>query len=248
MKVNIKKLALEMAIFLLVISGLALATTRITDTYMNTTGTVNGSVIWEGNVKIGTSMNATMKDYVDGKLISYNSSAGTFTISVNGTMKTYAVNVNSTMKNYADGKFQTGTELFNTTAQVWLVVDNGTFTKLSMNLWNTSAQMISAVNNSWINVSIWNNLYTPPAIWGTGNTTSQIWAVVDNSTFQKGTELFNTTADVMAAVNSTAINSTQWINTTMGMAVGSNRKICLDGATPCSKYIYYNGTAMIIQG
>jgi len=43
------------------------------------------------------------------------------------------------------------------------------------------------------------------------------------------------------------INTTKWINTTLGYVVGSGYKICLDGVA-CTKYIHYNGTHVVIQG
>ncbi len=57
---------------------------------------------------------------------------------------------------------------------------------------NTTAEILAAVNNTNINVSIWNNLKTAPASW----TTDQ----------------WNTTAQMIAATNNTALNVTWWNN------------------------------------
>jgi hypothetical protein len=46
--------------------------------------------------------------------------------------------------------------------------------------------------------------------------------------------------------NDITIDSTKWINTTEGMAVGSGKKICLNGEATCTSYIWYNGSATVI--
>jgi hypothetical protein len=207
------KAILEMVMFLLVIAAIASATTRITDTYVNTTGTMNGSVIWEGNVKL-TDKYVELSDNL-----------------WNTTAQIWAVVDNSTFRKISEGWRG------NTTKEIWAVADNGTFVKLSQNLYNTTSQIWSVVdNNTFTKLSM--NLW---------NTTAQIWSVVDNSTFVKLSQnLWNTTAQIMTIVNSTNINSTNYINTTKGMSIGSTYKLCLNYA--CSRYIYDNGTATIIQG
>jgi len=51
--------------------------------------------------------------------------------------------------------------------------------------------------------------------------------------------------DDTATANDITINSTKWINTTGGVAVGSGQRICLDGEDVCTHYIWYNGTASV---
>jgi hypothetical protein len=122
--------------------------------------------------------------------------------------------------------FQTGTELYNTTHDIWLVVDNSTFqkgTELDTQRGNSSSEMIAAVNNTNLNCSAWNNLYSVPSSWTTdndtqrGNTTSEIWAVVFNNTFQTGTENpGNTTHEIWMVVDNSTFQKGTELDTQRG--------------------------------
>jgi len=216
-------------------------------------GTFNTSA---GVAAYVSSVNATMKTYV----ISVNDTMKTFVLSVNSTMKAYALELNATMKAYADSEIQR----YNSTMKTYVLEVNGTLKTYVLSVNDTMRVYALALNSTMKNyvdsktataggnttAQIWavadNNTFTKLSmnLW---NTTAQIWSVVDNSTFVKLSQnLWNTTAQIMAVVNSTNINSTAYINTTKGMSIGSAYKLCLNYA--CSRYIYDNGTATIIQG
>jgi hypothetical protein len=80
---------------------------------------------------------------------------------INNTPGTFNMTVNNSVyfNGYATSYFQNGTELFNTSAQIWAVIDNSTFHKFSQTI-------------TWGNLSSWslNNAWTGSL--GGGNITS----------------------------------------------------------------------------
>ncbi|MCX6820397.1 MAG: hypothetical protein NT016_00360 [Candidatus Aenigmarchaeota archaeon] len=94
-------------------------------------------------------------------------------------------------------------QTINTTNEVFAAVNNNTF-QTGTELWNTTAQIRAAqtVNTSAEVNSALNSTFTSQL---GHNTTNEIFAAVNNNTFQTGSELWNTTAQVRAA---------QMINTT----------------------------------
>lgn len=208
MKVRYDKAVLEFIAVSFVILVAASATTRITDTYVNTTGTMNGSVIWEGNVKL-TDKYVELSDNL------WNTTTQIWVVVDNGT-------------------FQKGTELFNTTTQIWVVVDNGTFQK-GTELFNTTSQIWSVIDNS---------TFRKISEGWRGNTTKEIWAVADNNTFVKLSQnLWNTTSQIWAvADNLTFVKKT-------GDSMSGNLNMTTANVTFSSAgMVRHNGTCVLISG
>jgi hypothetical protein len=86
------------------------------------------------------------------------------------------------------------TNIGNSTAEIWGVVDNSTFLKIVNDLWNTTSDVWSVVYNGTFQTG--SELY---------NTTADIWKVVDNSTFRKvADDLYNTTFPCGAITGNTS--------------------------------------------
>ena len=168
MKINMNgKTIFEIVLFFLVLAGTAFASTRITDTYVNTTGTMNASHLMEGN------------EWLEDKYVQ----ADDWT-----TIDDYpaACSTGQAVTGLGDtltcSAFQNGTELFNTTPQI-LAVTNNTADWRATNFYG-------ALSCAYL----------------TGNT-SDLCSLVD-------TDNYNTTAQISAAANSTGV---RWANDTANL-------------------------------
>jgi len=158
----------------------------------------------------------------------------------------------------------------NTTNQIFAAVDNSTFHRFSQQI--TWANLSSwSLNNVWTGSLGWGNVsarsldivWAGKLDWGNisnaviynasydaqlgHNTTDEVFAAVNNNTFQTGSELWNTTAQVQAAqtVNTTAevraaqtINSTTEVRTAIYSATMNLSNITAPSDCAASNYAY----------
>ena len=175
---NSRKLGLEALAFLLVMSTIAFATTRITEEYVNTTGTMNASS-FIGNLSCS---------YLTDNITDLCTLVDTDTQLGNTTTEILTIVDNATFHRVSGGW------MGNTTTEILTIVDNGTFLT-SITSWrgNTTTEILTIVDNGTFLTSI--------SSWR-GNTTTEILTIVDNGTFvTPAKDLYNTTTDILTVVD-----------------------------------------------
>ncbi len=80
------------------------------------------------------------------------------------------------------------TDTWNTTSEIWFVVNNGSFMSITAKTGNTTSEIWGTVNN---------NSFMPIGT-NVGNTTSQMWTIINNDTFLRRE---NRTSEVWSVVN-----------------------------------------------
>lgn len=135
-------------------------------------------------------------------------------------------------------------------------------------IWNTSMQVyVDAIDAIW-NTSMDTYVDAVDAIWNTSiatyadamdlafNNSVAAYFTAQDTAYNTSMDtyvdakdaVFNTSMDTYVDAKVANINSTtNYINTTVGFKMNATNKICLNGDA-CTKYIQYNGTAVIIQG
>lgn len=93
------------------------------------------------------------------------------------------------------------------------------------------------ISGVYVQASDWTTIDNYPSACSSGQYVTSI-----GDTLTCATEAGNSSGEIMVVVNSTDINSTNWINTTAGFKQISDTKKCWDGDT-CAVYDLYNSTS-----
>ena len=158
------------------------------------------------------------------------------------------------------------TKFGNTTLEIQNAVNYSALIKYNNVSWilnnqgyNTTAQMIAAVNQSGLTYDfnvLWANVVNAPIKFG--NTTDEIRTAVnysstiryDNTSWITTNQGYNTSAEMKTATNYTGV--VKYFGNTANLAMGAynvslntQNKYCL--MANCSSYIWYNGTGVVIK-
>jgi hypothetical protein len=118
---------------------------------------------------------------------------------INNTLGTFNITSNNSIyfNGYATSFFQNGTELFNTSSEIWAVIDNSTFHKFSQTItWGNLSSW--NLNSAWTGELGWANLTSyPTACTGTNKVTG----IGDTLTCAADVDTANTSAEMQVAVN-----------------------------------------------
>ena len=135
----------------------------------------------------------------------------------------------------------TGIKLGNTSLEVWVVVDNGTYYKLEDGMSYTNITDSPWLKNTtgwsnYANVSnFWDGFDTPPSQWGRGNTSLEIWIVINNGTYYK-------LADGMSYTN---ITDAPWIQTdTNASSICATDQVLLGNESCVSSSEFFDDTTI----
>lgn len=113
------------------------------DFYTGTDFCIGGDMIYSTSLNVNGSMNIT--DNLTAEFLFGNGSllSGLTEWSNN----TFNVSYDIAYLTATNGTFQIGTELYNTTTEIWATINNGTF-QTGTELWNTTEEMWAAINNN----------------------------------------------------------------------------------------------------
>jgi len=171
-------------------------------------GFLNNTQIWTGTntvnaLTLGGNMNANSKSITGAAWMNSTNFNATTNVCIGNVCRTSWLTTGNTSAEIINAVNGTGNGFYNLTSWYALYVNNATERTLFTNTYNAS-YMTNTYNVSY-NAQLGHN------------TTNEIFAAVNNGTFQAGTELWNTTAQIQAAqtVNTTAqVRAAQTVNTT----------------------------------
>lgn len=152
----------------------------------------------------------------------------------------------------------TDTDTWNTTSEIWAVINNNTFVKSDTDTWNTTSDIWNVINNNTFlkyglkvgntTSEIWtiinNGTFTDT---DTFNTTSEIWAVCNNNTWiPYGTKIGNTTAEIQAVAGASNVTFLNWTHRKTTGNITNGSKVGYEAGTDICNH-EYSGTHMCMM-